>query len=43
MVIGTDFETEADVWRIATGWSDDEKIEQREQEDWLVVRAVVIV
>ena len=43
MVIGTDFESEADVWRIATGWGGEEEIEQRKREGWKAVRAVVII
>jgi hypothetical protein len=43
MVISTDFESEADAWRIATGWGDDEEIEARKREGWRAVRAVVII
>ena len=43
MVIGTDFESEDDAWRIATGWGDEEEIEQRNREGWKAVRAVVVV
>ena len=43
MVIGTDFESEDDAWRIATGWGDEEEIEQRKREGWKAVRAAVII
>ena len=43
MVIGTDFESEADAWRVATGWGDNEEIETRKREGWKAVRAAVII
>ena len=43
MVIGTDLWTEADAWRIATGWGSSEEIEQRKREGWRCVNVVVLV
>ena len=43
MVIGTDICTEADAWRIATGWGGSEEIEQRRREGWRCVNVVVLV
>ena len=43
MVIGTDLCTEADAWRIATGWGGSEEIEQRQREGWRCVNVVVLV
>lgn len=43
MVIGTDFRSEADAWRVATGWGGSEEIEQCKREGWRCVNVVVLV